>query len=76
MSTQARQMIQSVLASVIGIAGSLLLLAGAVEAADVVVLPAWWAQGVAIVTAVATVARTLVAYFDPKNTAFGLGSQQ
>jgi Na+-translocating ferredoxin:NAD+ oxidoreductase RnfA subunit len=76
MSEEHKQMIRSILASVIGIAGSLLLIAGAVEAADVVELPSWWVQGVAIVTAVATVARTALAWLDPKNTSFGRGSQQ
>jgi Na+-translocating ferredoxin:NAD+ oxidoreductase RnfA subunit len=75
MSESLVQMLRSILASVIGIAGSLLLLAALVEQTGLVDLPSWWAAAIAIITSVATAARTAVAWLDPRNTSFGLTTE-
>lgn len=75
MSEQNKQMVRSILASIVGIAGSILVIAGVIQASDVAVdLPSWWVQGLVYVTLVSTVARTLIAYVDSGNTSFGRGS--
>lgn len=68
--------LRSLLISVIGFAGTLLVLAGAISSlSDTITLPSWWATGIAVVTGVAAVARTVIGYLDKGTTGYGLGSE-
>ncbi len=73
LATNPRAAVRSAATSVLGIAGTLLTLAALVAQLGVE-LPVWWIQAVAIVTAVATALRTLIAAIDRKNTGFGRGA--
>lgn len=69
-----RKALQSIASSVIGIGASLLALALLLQQTDIVELPSWWAAGVAIITTVTTVARTVLVWLNPKDDSYGVTS--